>query len=409
MKLNIFYSWQSDLPNNSNRGFIQSIIEKVVKELNKEYEFFIDLNVDRDTKDETGTPEIIATILKKIDSAYIFIADTSIINSEPSFREDWKYNLLKFLKLLPTLNSGRLTPNPNVLFELGYASEVVGWDKILCFYNLDYGKIEDLPFDIRTRRPITYELKDEDKPKVKKALVKIVKESIEQTLKNNPPERIINPEIKKEIDTELLSTLNHIKKFLFSEKQIPFAFPIVKELLQIDSEYIKKKLKDKKLLGFHVLKNWGETEKTFTQVLENPISKLALKDEISQKIVKLIWKIKGLDKIFSNTYLYEESGQISTSFKVKSGIEFNPENTEFPDRYVLLRIMDEKHATVEDHGDFTPNITRKDMLREYVVKDKSIEYLCSSILDVIKEMNEWIEMTDNEIIIEEAMFKLVEK
>lgn len=33
MKRTIFYSWQSDLPNNSNRGFIESCIESSLKDL----------------------------------------------------------------------------------------------------------------------------------------------------------------------------------------------------------------------------------------------------------------------------------------------------------------------------------------------------------------------------------------
>ena len=46
----VFYSWQSDLPNNSNRGFIESCIVKAVKELARLGPFSIELNIDRDTK-----------------------------------------------------------------------------------------------------------------------------------------------------------------------------------------------------------------------------------------------------------------------------------------------------------------------------------------------------------------------
>lgn len=65
MNNNIFYSWQSDLPNNENRGFIESCIVASIKELSKTNEFQLDLNLDRDTKNELGTPDIVNTIFQR--------------------------------------------------------------------------------------------------------------------------------------------------------------------------------------------------------------------------------------------------------------------------------------------------------------------------------------------------------
>ena len=69
----------------------------------------------------------IITIYKKIDSADIFVADVTIINPE---------------------YTGRKTPNPNVMIELGYAIKALGWQRILLLYNGDYGDVELLAFDI---------------------------------------------------------------------------------------------------------------------------------------------------------------------------------------------------------------------------------------------------------------------
>ena len=157
MNNTIFYSWQSDLPNDSNRGFIESCLNKVSKKISTISPFSIDFVLDRDTKNETGTPDITDSIFKKISKAKIFVADISIINSD---------------------YSGRKCPNPNVLLELGYASRFLGWDKIFCFYNLDYGNFEDLPFDLKQKRPITYNLKGKVKSEVREELSKIVTDSI---------------------------------------------------------------------------------------------------------------------------------------------------------------------------------------------------------------------------------------
>lgn len=58
----------------------------------------------------------------------------------------------------------RATPNPNVLVELGYAAHSLGWDRIIVVVNTAHGAIEELPFDFRARRVVTYRFADEDKP-----------------------------------------------------------------------------------------------------------------------------------------------------------------------------------------------------------------------------------------------------
>ncbi len=141
---NIFYSWHSDLSGKTNRNAINTSIEKAIKELkkkNKENDFHLDINLDRDTKDKSGSPSISNTIFEKINNTDIFIADVSIINN--SFIQ----------RRLKT----RLTPNPNVLIELGYAINLLGWEKIICINNLKYGKNEILPFDIRGHRITSYD------------------------------------------------------------------------------------------------------------------------------------------------------------------------------------------------------------------------------------------------------------
>lgn len=145
----VFYSWQSDLPNRTNRTFIQDALEKAIDGI-LETELQIDLILDRDTKNTPGAPDIAQTILVKIDKAIVVVADVSIVNKG---------------------SERRLTPNPNVLFELGYAVRALSWDYVLPVFNLATGNIEDLPFDLRPRRPIIYTMTEstEDRgPELKK-------------------------------------------------------------------------------------------------------------------------------------------------------------------------------------------------------------------------------------------------
>ena len=166
----VFYSWQSDLENRTNRSFIQDALEKAIDAI-IETELTIDLVLDRDTKNIIGAPDVAKTILDKIDQAMVVVADVSIIN---------------------TGSSKRLTPNPNVLFELGYAVRALSWDYVLPIFNLATGRIEDLPFDLRSRRPITYtmpndvgEKKDELK-KLARTLQTAIQAILESKRKKKP-------------------------------------------------------------------------------------------------------------------------------------------------------------------------------------------------------------------------------
>lgn len=153
----IFYSWQSDLPNKYNRNFIKSCIEKAVKDANRNDNC---LEVDRDTSGVAGFPNIQQTILQKIENANIFVADISIINKS-------------------VFNKKRRMPNPNVLFELGYAVKALGWDRVICVFNEDYGAVSDLPFDIKQHRIISYSFKKNDKTDVKNQVAGAIKNSLQ--------------------------------------------------------------------------------------------------------------------------------------------------------------------------------------------------------------------------------------
>lgn len=179
-QITMFYSWQSDLPNNKNRNLIQSSIDMAVKNLNKSA---IAISADRDTAGKLGTPDIVETIFRKIDEADMFIADISIINPNAKTRR---------------------TPNPNVLLELGYAAKSLGWDRIICFINFEYGTHEDLPFDLRTRRIIPYSVARIEKSQVRRNIASIIESTVKKLLGDNmlPAQ---NDEIKS--NRRLLSSL----------------------------------------------------------------------------------------------------------------------------------------------------------------------------------------------------------
>src|SRR4051812_8985636 len=107
----VFYSWQSD-----NAG-VQRHFKKVVEGAARE----AGLGYDEATRDEAGAPDIVDTIKRKIRQCAVFVADVSIVHSSPV----------------------RHFPNPNVMFEVGFAMSVKS--PAGCILILPFGDVDKLP------------------------------------------------------------------------------------------------------------------------------------------------------------------------------------------------------------------------------------------------------------------------
>lgn len=157
MSRTIFWSWQSDRDERVNRNLIREALVIALDRLSNAAEIEDRLEIDHDTRGLPGSPDIVASILAKIDAADVFVADITPI---------------------AVSSAGKHIANPNVLIELGYAKKSLGQEKWITVWNTDFTKckVEDLPFDLRGRRgPISYTLAagadKEDLRKVRVALV----------------------------------------------------------------------------------------------------------------------------------------------------------------------------------------------------------------------------------------------
>lgn len=141
----VFYSWESDLDSRLGRSFIETALERAAKHIAKDESVQVEPVIDRDTAGLPDSPPIASSITDKIARCDMFVCDVSIINNG---------------------SQQRLSPNPNVLLELGYASSVLGWDHIIMVQNTAFGGPETLPFDLRGRRVVQYYLPAEanDRP-----------------------------------------------------------------------------------------------------------------------------------------------------------------------------------------------------------------------------------------------------
>jgi hypothetical protein len=135
MKITVFYAWQSDRPRLMNRDLIREAAELACQALSDDSNNPWNVVIDSDTQDEPGMCDIPQTILKKIRNADILLADLTFVTKA---------------------DSGKNTPNSNVVFELGYAARHLGFPSLVAVMNTAFGVPEGQIFDIKRRACIRY-------------------------------------------------------------------------------------------------------------------------------------------------------------------------------------------------------------------------------------------------------------
>lgn len=178
----IFYSWQSDLPKETNLDAIRHSLREASSLVESEIEG-TRIDVDEATRGTTGSPNIPETIFDKISASDIFICDLTTINSSA-----------------PT--DFRRVPNPNVLIELGYAIATLGWERIIMVFNQVHGTFPtDLPFDIDRHRSTPFKITDKKDNNGKSKLSQVMKVAIQAIIEKSPlkpdEKRKETPEQKK--------------------------------------------------------------------------------------------------------------------------------------------------------------------------------------------------------------------
>jgi hypothetical protein len=167
--MKIFWSWQSDTPGKIGRHFVREAIENALRELNEEFtiEESKRLELDHDRKGVPGSPDLVPTILKKIEESKVFIADVTPVGKNNT--------------------SDRALLNSNVAIELGYALAKIGDAGLLMVLNSSFGDRESLPFDLRHKAgPIIFTLghnaSKEEMTRVQKKLTEDFKSALRACL-----------------------------------------------------------------------------------------------------------------------------------------------------------------------------------------------------------------------------------
>ena len=106
------------------------------------------LHLDHDRQGVAGSPNLAATVFRKIDAAAVFVADVTLVGSTDAATPGGA-----------VAKPPKRLINSNVAIEYGYAQRGLGDEAILMVQNTHYGDREGLPFDLKHKTgPIQYSL-----------------------------------------------------------------------------------------------------------------------------------------------------------------------------------------------------------------------------------------------------------
>ena len=163
--IRVFYSWQSDLPKKTNRDAIDAALKIAGTKINTAFPA-VQVTLDEATRDTPGSPNIVSNILEKIKDADVVVADITTTTS-PDVK--------------------RPCPNPNVVYELGYAVALLGWERVILLFNEEFGTFpDDLPFDFAQHRTRPYRLAEAGPKSARGDLTNLLEEAIISIVEKNP-------------------------------------------------------------------------------------------------------------------------------------------------------------------------------------------------------------------------------
>jgi len=299
MEIVTFYSWQSDTDRKIGRNFVQNCIEDSIAKVNKQLKSNLkvikeekELVLDQATERTLGSVDIANSLFQKIDLCSIFICDISIVQNSRK----------------------RKHPNPNVLIELGYASSRIGWENVIMIFNTSKSKVENLPFDIRSRRVFDYklslntsaEVKTQEKKRLKDRLISALYDQAlaANSIKNEPIIRIL-PYVWNRILTLLEkweSLVSELCIFLNEDKPNNYDYQIINQICSRINPHSKP------IGAMNARYNsWYDYTAHLAQITEKKIGEIfVFQDKIDLEIIDLLAKAENE---MSNRDLYDINNQ----------------------------------------------------------------------------------------------------
>lgn len=383
MEYTIFFSWQTDLPNNTNRSLIKQSIENAIKNLSEKPLNGMKFLYDESTYGEAGAPDIAETLISKISKSNIYICDISIINKGSKFRK---------------------SPNPNVLFELGYAASFLGWDNIICIFDTASGKIGQLPFDINHRRILTY---SSDIADVKKTLVVSIQNAIEKMISKGLLFNPLKDHIKGKIDYCILAILKQLCCLVYGTITMTDALTKVDDLLELSQSEIHDKLTDShQILGFFTENDLRDVREKLDGIFVMLTTSTVYPQRWSLIVLQLVDWLRSYQWYVSSRSKFPLTSKARLSIgtlDIIDGRKLNPSNPS--NSYLLVKKIGGSNVKVL-YSATMPDIDRHILLTmQNIIQENTLKYSeCFYRLNIIA--NEWLSSTGDEFILDPDYYEI---
>lgn len=213
---------------------------------------------------------------------------------------------------------------------------------------------------------------------------------------------------KMQIDRELLSILNQLQKIVYTLEEKDLSNEAINKFLTLQRNQIADQMKKNNYLGFQIFKHWEMSEKGLHELLKNSFILEKMEDEQIISIIKILKSLRALEAIQKVEDIYIYTNQKAKGYKIQSGIEMNPENKKFSDRYILLKYLTDDRFIVYDFGDIAKYNLEK-CLNYYKINNKFMIPYSAVVFDLLAEINNWLNITGNEFVVDTKMFKMRNK
>ncbi len=207
---------------------------------------------------------------------------------------------------------------------------------------------------------------------------------------------------KAQVDTEILTIVNHLSKLVFGYDEYHFSLETVNKFLNLTKEDIAALISKRMFLGFQVFKQWGVNESNLLEIVDTSMG-AHYNSEAMKAVVNIIKWLGGFDKLNSSKTaqdLFSDRGEVSTQYTLISGIEMNKSNGKYPYRYILLLKLDQQRGQVTDFGDFVEKHRVQKLLTMFEMNPIYLDTYANMITDFIELTHTWLTATDGEFIID---------
>lgn len=202
---------------------------------------------------------------------------------------------------------------------------------------------------------------------------------------------------KRFADKDIHEILYKLSKFFFGFQRGRMLTESTK-LLRYEPEELEEYIKSRKFIGFELFKSWNETYEYFSKILENNFVLSRLDDNQILVLLEIQSTLINMKRCFENKNGFVDTKQKVTNYIIQDGKSMNPTNSEFPNRYLLLRDIDNGKYVVEDFGDFAP-IDAQKLLNVYTISPEAVDPIVMWTYMMFQHIKRWLELTGNHLYI----------